>query len=163
MGSFQSTLESEVHKKLAIELFNYTWDLIEKSERSEIENEMMVNAAHASRFHWGLVGTPLHIARGEWQISRVYCLVGRAEPALFHAGKSLNVSLANNLENFDIGFAYEAMARAYGLHGDCAQRDENIALAEQSAQGMAENGDRKWLLDNINTVRTLTLPAWEPA
>ena len=46
----------------------------------------MIHAAHASRHHWAAVGTGVNLARGEWQISRVYVTLGRGEPALFHAG-----------------------------------------------------------------------------
>ena len=42
----------------------------------------MLHAAHASRFHWGEVGEPVNFARGEWQISRVYAVLGRPEPAI---------------------------------------------------------------------------------
>ena len=33
--------------------------------------------------------TPAHLARGEWQISRVYTVLGRPEPALNHAHRVL--------------------------------------------------------------------------
>ncbi|RDU37900.1 hypothetical protein DRW41_08800 [Neobacillus piezotolerans] len=161
MTEFKTSQEKEIHKKLAIDLFNYTWDLIEKNNRSEADDENMVNAAHASRFHWGLVGTLLNFARGEWQISRVYSLLGRAEPALNHANKSLDLCLNNNLGAFDLGFAYEALARAYAVKGDKQKRDENISLAKQAAQNVQEDGDKAWLLKNVDTVATLSLPKWE--
>ena len=46
-------------------------------------------AARASRFHWGEVGEPVNRVRGEWQCSRVYAVLGRAEPALWHARRCL--------------------------------------------------------------------------
>ncbi|MBS4174794.1 hypothetical protein [Bacillus sp. FJAT-49736] len=161
MIELKTTLNKEIHKKLAIDLFNHTWDLIEKTDRSELDDETMMNSAHASRFHWGLVGTPLHFARGEWQISRVYSLLGRAEPALFHAKKSLELCLNNNLGNFDLGFAYEALARAYATMGDMMQRDENMKLAKLSAEQVQKENDKVWLLKNVNTVISLSLPKWE--
>ncbi|TJY41541.1 hypothetical protein E5161_14175 [Cohnella pontilimi] len=160
MTKLKDTIDNEVHKKLAADLFNVTWDLIEKTERNEMEDETMINAAHASRFHWGIVGTPLHFARGEWQISRVYSLVGRAEPALYHAKKSLELCLDNDLGDFDLGFAYEALARAYAAEGDITQRDENIALAKQASDQVENESDRAWLLNNILTVASLTIPKW---
>jgi hypothetical protein len=160
MTESKPTVDNQIHKKLAVDLFNLTWDLIEKTDRNEVEDETMVNAAHASRFHWGMVGTPLHFTRGEWQISRVYSLMGRAEPALFHANKSLNLCLDNQLGDFDLGFAYEALARAYAVQGDMTQRDENIAFAKQSAEHVGKETDRMWLLKNVHTVQSLSLPKW---
>ena len=42
----------EQHKKLGIDLFNATWDLIDKADRTEAENFEMIHAAHASAYHW---------------------------------------------------------------------------------------------------------------
>lgn len=151
-------VDSAIHHKLAAELFNLTWDLIEKTERTTIDDETMVHAAHASRFHWGVVGTPLNFARGEWLISRVYALVNRPESALVHAEKSIELCLNNGLGRFDLGFAYEATARAHSLFGDVAQRDIYIGLATQAAEQVAKELDRVWLLKNVNTVTSLSLP-----
>ncbi|RXI96318.1 hypothetical protein DS745_21585 [Anaerobacillus alkaliphilus] len=161
MSEMKTTVDKELHKKLAIDLFNHTWDLIEKIDRSKLEDDSMVNAAHASRYHWGIVGTPLHFARGEWQISRVYSLVGRPEPALFHANKSMELCVTNNLGDFDLGFAYEALARAFAVEGDLKKRDEYISLAKRSAEQVEKESEREWLLKNVRTVLSLTLPKWE--
>lgn len=153
-------LDKKLHRKLAVNLFNYTWELIDKPIRTDIENEEMINAAHASRFHWGIVGTELNFARGEWLISRAYALLGRHEPSRYHAEKSLKLCLDNNLGDFDTGFAYEAMARSYCVGGDNGKRDEYMAQAVIHAERVRDRKDRTWLLDNVGTVPTLTLPEW---
>ncbi|MEM2102674.1 MAG: hypothetical protein QXM22_04095 [Candidatus Bathyarchaeia archaeon] len=38
---------------------------IDKKDRTREEDDKMVHAAHASRFHWGEIGTPLEFERGE--------------------------------------------------------------------------------------------------
>lgn len=75
----------EVHEKLAMSLFNATWALLDKEDRTVEDDIEMIHSAHASRYHWGQIGEPLHFERGEWQISRVYSVLGRREPALYHA------------------------------------------------------------------------------
>ena len=79
----------ELHKKFAVELFNQVWDLLEKEDRSVEEDDRMVHAAHASRFHWGEIGTPLEFERGEWQVSRVYAVLKRPHGALYHGQRCL--------------------------------------------------------------------------
>ena len=59
----------EDHRKLAVDLFNLVWSLLDKKDRSKGDDDKMVHAAHASRFHWGEIGEPLHFERGEWQIA----------------------------------------------------------------------------------------------
>jgi len=44
--------EEQFHKKMAVDLFNRTWDLLDKSERTPEENDELVHAGHASRYHW---------------------------------------------------------------------------------------------------------------
>lgn len=148
------TMDSKIHRQLAADLFNSAWDLMEKSQRTHAENDRMINTAHASRFHWGIVGTPLNFARGEWQISRCYSLAGRYEPALHHARNSLNLCLENELGDFDLGFAYEALARAYSVAGNVEDRDRYVALALAAAGKVKHDAERNWLTDNINTVVT---------
>lgn len=62
---------AEFHKQQAIECFNKTWDLIDLSPRTSQDDLDMVHRAHASRYHWGIVGEPLHWERGEWMIAKV--------------------------------------------------------------------------------------------
>ena len=63
----------------------------------------MIHAAHASRYHWGEVGDDVHLARGEWQCARVYSVLGRAEPALWHARRCVELAEADpNREDWDL-------------------------------------------------------------
>ena len=78
-------LPAEQRRQLAADLFNLVWELLERPGRSADEDDRMVHAAHASRYHWGEVGGPEQRAIGEWQCARVYSVLGRAEPALHHA------------------------------------------------------------------------------
>ncbi|MEH7883539.1 hypothetical protein V7654_04360 [Bacillus sp. JJ1609] len=151
-------MDFTTHKKMAIDLFNLTWDLIEKKDRTEAENDTMIYAANASRYHWGIVGSPLNFARGEWQLSRVYAILDRAEPALHHANKSLMLCLENDLGDFDLGFAYEALARANAVNGDLAEQERNIELALETAEKVEKEENKNWLLKNIEAVSTGVIP-----
>jgi hypothetical protein len=55
----------EMHKKFAVDCFNGTWDLLDNKDRSREEDFNMIHMAHASRYHWGEIGTPLEFARGD--------------------------------------------------------------------------------------------------
>jgi hypothetical protein len=145
-------IDQATHKKLAIDNFNYTWDLMDKPDRSQLENDLMIHAAHTSRFHWGQVGTPLHFARGEWQISRVYSVLQRAEPALFHAKRCLEWCQAHDLGDFDLAYAYEALARGYFVQGDLAQRDHYVELAKQVGETIVDEESKKMLFGDLDGI-----------
>jgi DNA-binding transcriptional MerR regulator len=139
---------------LAAQLFNETWRLMEKEERTRQDDDRMIHAAHASRYHWGQVpdATPAHLARGEWQVSRVYTVLERAEPALHHARRVLDLCQENGIGDWDLGFAYEALARAYAVAGDADQAREYTDRALAAAEDIAEAGDRELLLADLETI-----------
>jgi hypothetical protein len=113
------TLE-EAHLIFAKQINGRVWELLGKSPRRESESQEMIHAAHASLFHWLQVGTPVHHQRGEWLISRVYTILGYKHAALRHAKRCLDLTETHEeiLEDFDLAYAYEGMARALALTGN---------------------------------------------
>lgn len=139
---------------LAAQLFNETWRLLELEGRSRDDDDRMIHTAHASRYHWGQVPgvTPAHLARGEWQISRVYAVLGRPEPALHHARRVLDLCQENGIGDWDLAFAYEALARAHAVAGDTAQARHYSDQALSAAQHIAEDGERELVLADLETI-----------
>jgi hypothetical protein len=146
------SLEPQSQRQLAVDLFNYTWTLLEKADRTERESDLMIDAAHASRFFWEDVGEPVNHARGEWQISRVYATVGRAEPALYHAGRCLEICERQGIGDFDLAYAYEALARAHGVAGDADAAARYGQHAREAAELVAEPGDREHVFRDLETL-----------
>jgi hypothetical protein len=145
-------LERGLQRRLATRLFNRVWELLEGTGRSPDENDEMVHAAHASRFHWGEVGEPVDRARGEWQCSRVYAALGRPEPALHHARRSLDLAESHKLSPYDVGCAHEAIARAAKLSGHADESAQHVALARSAAEEVTDPEQRHVLLGDIDTV-----------
>jgi DNA-binding transcriptional MerR regulator len=145
-------LSRDVERKLAASLFNATWDLMEKEERTPAENDRMIHSAHASRYHWEQVGTAANLARGEWQCSRVYAVLRRSEPCLHHAQRVLDICQQNGIGDWDLGFAYEALARGSAVAGDgeAARMWTERALA--AADDIAEEEERALLLADLETI-----------
>ena len=139
---------------LAAQLFNETWRLMELENRSRDDDDRMIHTAHASRYHWGQAAdaTPAHLARGEWQISRVYAVLGRPEPALHHARRVLGSCQENGIADWDLGFAYEALARASAVAGDAGQARSYTDQALAAAKEIAKDDDRDLLLADLETI-----------
>jgi hypothetical protein len=160
--AYTSHLPRDVHESLAKDLFNRVWDLIDKPARSIIESDAMVHAAHASRFHWGVAGGPLQWARGEWQLSRVYAILGRLPAARFHARRCQDLVQQHTLGPFDEAFADEAMARVCALSGDFCERDRLLRRARAASTRVTSTGDREWIehnLDDVSQLSRLQIPA----
>jgi hypothetical protein len=146
------SLDPATEREVAASLFNRVWTLLEQETRSEAEDAEMIHAAHASTYHWMMIGEPVNRARGEWQCSRVYAVLERPEPALFHARKVLKICQREGIADFDLAFAYEALARACALAGDVAEARRWAELARAACEQVAEDDDREIVLSDLETL-----------
>lgn len=154
MAKTTQTISLEHHEKLAKQNFNKTWDFLDKKDRTPEEDLEMIHTVHASRFHWGILvsegkGTALNLQRGEWIISRVYSVLERGEPAVYHAKICLELTEKNDIRDFDLAFAYEAMARSSAAVGNKKDFEKYNKLAEEAAEKIKKKDDRDYFLDEL--------------
>lgn len=143
----------EIHKKFAVTLFNKTWDLIDKKDRTKEDDFKMIHCAHASRYHWGEIGHPFNLERGEWQISRVYSLLNKGIQALEHGKRCLEICKDQNIKDYDIAFAYESIARAHSVLEDIENKEKFIKLAKEAAENIKKKEDKDYTLNEINNIK----------
>lgn len=141
----------ECHKKFAIELNNLVWGLLEKKGRTSEEKEKMIHAAHASCYHWGEIGEPINLQRGEWMISHVYAILNRPEPALYHAKECMELTEKYKFEDFDLAYAYEAMARAYAVGHAKTEFEKFSKLAKEAGENIKGEEDRKIFMGDFES------------
>jgi DNA-binding transcriptional MerR regulator len=154
METRSESLGGDEHRRLGIDLFNKTWTLMEKSGRTAEENDELLHCAHASAYHWLQAGTIVNRVRSEWQCSRVYTVLGHTEPALRHARRCLELaeSAPGELEEFDLPFAYEAMARAHALAGDENEAHDWLNRAREATADVADTDDRALLESDLASI-----------
>ena len=148
----------EQRRVLAADLFNRVWELLEQPERTREQDDEMLHSAHASRALWAGAGTVANLARGEWQCSRVYSVLGRPEPALWHARRCLELceqAEPGELADFDLPFAYEALARAHAAAGDHETALRWLERAASAAVRIAEADDRELVAVDLAGIRRL--------
>lgn len=146
------TDDAETHRHWGRTLFNDVWRLLEQDHRTPEEDALMLHQAHASLYHWLRGGTAQNVARGEWQCSRVYCVLGRPEPALYHARRVLDICQRHGIGDWDLAFGYEAMARACSVAGEYGPARDWLARARRAGAEIAEEEDREQLLADLATV-----------
>jgi len=147
-----SNSEQLESRQLAKRFFKQTWTYLEKPDRTPDDDLMMIHLAHASRLHWQIAGDARNWSIGEWQISRVYAVLGRAEPAFIHGRACLRIATENRLRPFQLGFAHEAIARALAI-SDPESAREHIATATAFAQDVEDPEDKKNLESDLATIR----------
>jgi DNA-binding transcriptional MerR regulator len=151
-------LDGATHRRFGVDLYNSTWTLIEKPDRTPAETDEMIHRAHASRWHWARADgvRAVNHARGEWLCSRVYATLGRGEPALWHARRCVEIveSIGEDegREPWDLAGAYEAMARASFAGGDSASGALWKAKAVEALALIADADDRQPIEADLATL-----------
>jgi hypothetical protein len=132
-----------------VDLFNEVWRLVESRE----DDDRMLHAAHASRYHWGEAPecSPENLARGEWQVSRVYVVLGRTEPAIWHAQRCREYCEQAGIGDWDLAYAYEALARAHALAGH-AEAAEWKSKARAAGDAIADPENREHFDEDFATL-----------
>lgn len=144
-----SKKEREFHRKSGVRSFNEAWNYLEKKRRNASDERRLMTLVHASRFHWGLVGTPWNEAVSDWLISRAYAALGQPELSLQFAKSVLELCEKNNLSDLK-STAYEAMARAYAVAKDRPRARRFLARAlDQLERSSVDETDRRVLLGQI--------------
>lgn len=145
-------LDPQTQRSLASALFNRVWKLLERTDRTSDDDQELVNAAHASRYHWTGIGGAKEKAIGDWQISRVYSVLGRGEPAVHHARLCLSSATQVEGEEWLLASAYEGLARAYAVAGDTHAAAEWKAKAVARLTEVDDADDREIVQNDIDTL-----------
>jgi len=142
--------EAELH--FAKSINGRVWELLDKPDRTAPEDELMLDAAYASCYHWLQVGTGLEHQRGEWLIARVYTVFGMQEEALRHASRCLELTqrYAPLTQDFDKAFAFEAVARANALAGNHETAAKYRRLAAEAGDLIADAEDKSIFIGDFN-------------
>ena len=154
MGTPAEALDGDTHRRLGIDLFNKTWTLMEKEERTPHDDDEMLHCAHASAYHWLQVGTDANRARGEWQCSRVHAILEQPEGAIYHGARCLAIvqESPKAMEEFDLPAAYEALARAHAVAGLSDEASRYLELGKTEAAKIADEDDRAIIETDLSTI-----------
>jgi len=146
------------HKKQSVDLFNETWKYLDKKDRTPQEEDLMVNLSHASRYHWGVRvengwdATPINLGRGDWQLSRVYAVLGDGKRAVHYGKNYLDICEKEGIKDWDLAYAYEALARGYAVTGDAKNKDKYLELAKKALGGVKDKQTQDMILGDLKTI-----------
>jgi hypothetical protein len=140
--------QRELHRWFGVNLNNRTWAALDAGDvdagSPAVDRERLLYGAYASAYHWLEAGTPIHQARAEHLIARTALRVGRPDVALDHARRCLELIDAHPdlAEDWDAGFALEALARALAATGDVEAAQATRVRAKAAAASVADPEER---------------------
>ena len=136
---------SEASLQFAKNINSQVWELLQQPQRTRVEDELLVHAAHASCYHWLRNGSELHHQRAEWLLAHVYTVLKMPSLALKYAARcnELTQEFMSLMRDFDRAYAFEALARANALAGNRVEALKYIDLAEKASHEIQDNEDLK--------------------
>jgi len=127
----------------AIEANNRAWQLASKPKRSDSESLEMLNAAHASSYHWNSVGTDLNRIRASYLVAEVHALLGFGATAMSLATDVIAYFHDNDAPNWERAYIHVIHSHAAAAAGDTDAHAASYAKAEAAIECIADAEDRR--------------------
>ena len=149
----KTLLNKELHRELGCNSFNAVWDIMEKENPSDDDICEAIRLAHVSTWHWKFAGTELNQQRGEWICSRVHAHFGFGKEALYYAKRCYDLTMKHGFTDFDLGYGYECMARAYMVLGKNKLKEKFLKLSVVAADQIKKKTDKEWYMKDLASIK----------
>lgn len=150
--TFDTGQERAAHRHFAVSAYNAVWKLLDKKDRTPAEDQQMLAAAFASRYHWSFIGDDRNFAIGDWQIAHVASYCGLPKTAHKYASSALAIVEKNGWRDWILASVYEGMARASAVGGNDVERGKWLEKAKRECALIAEEDERAIIEQQITTV-----------
>lgn len=139
------------HRYFAMQSNNRAWALAVQ-DRSEAEDMEMLDAAHASAFHWNVAGDEIHRMRAGMLLAEVHALLGLGQTAFDHAERMRDFFLDRETPDWELAFVHAIHAHAAAIVGDADGHEASYAEAERAIEAIADPEDRRIVLETFDQV-----------
>lgn len=140
------------HKQFAAAANNRAWDLA-VIRRTPAQDQEMINAAHASAWHWSSVGTVQHRMRATMLLAEVYALLGHGRSAMRHAQEMRSYFLnEKDTPDWELAFTHVIYAHAAHAAGEHDVHRQAYADAAAAIKAIADDEDRSIVAKTFNQV-----------
>ena len=151
MGKF--TDDQKLHHYMGIEMNIQTWNLLGKEDRNEKDDFRMLNFAKSSLYHWPKSPKfePINEQRAQWLVSHVYAILGKGDQAMRYAEKTIRITKKHGFNDFDLAYAYEALARAHAAAGNKEECNSWLKKAKEAGNLINGKEDKKIFDGDLET------------
>lgn len=139
------------HKCFAAQCNNRAWEL-STAQRTPQQDQEMLDAAHASAWHWAKIGTELHQMRAVMCLAEVHALLGHGAIALAYAQEMRSFFLGHDTPDWELAFTHAIYAHAAAVAGKADEHRAAYQAATIAIAAIAENEDRVIVAKTFNQV-----------
>jgi hypothetical protein len=131
------------HRFFAATANNHAWDLAE-TRTGEIDLSALLDAAHASAWHWQVVGNELNRMRAVMLLAQAHARAGLGRSALAYAEEMRSYFLAApGTPDWELAFVHSVHAYAASVAGSAQQHAESYARATAALADLANPEEQK--------------------
>ena len=135
-------VDGDWHRSQAVAANNSVWELLDQPvDEPDVVDDLLARA-YAAAYHWARASgrTPANAAHASWLLSRCHAVAGHGDLALHHARQTHATVMRADLDDFDLVYAHECLARAFALLG---RRDDAVREVERARSvAIADPEDR---------------------
>jgi hypothetical protein len=142
-------------RRLASQANNRAWTLSEQQSRTLIEDEEMLQAAHAAMYFWNIVGNANNKAHASLLLAHVNATLKDPKSAANYLAKSYAVFTSETAQPWERALAH---AVAANVASACGQAAEHAAHYHQAASQIAALPDAQDRAILEATLRVLPAP-----
>jgi hypothetical protein len=137
------------HRRFAVA--SNAWDLSVQN-RSSSEDQEMLNVAHASAWHWSIVGTELNRMRATMLLAEVHALLGFGKSALGYAAEMREYFLKVGAPDWETSFVHVVHAHAASAAGETAKHRLSYELAVAALGAVSNEEERRNVASTFSRV-----------
>jgi hypothetical protein len=139
------------HRRFAAAANNRAWDLSVQI-RNAAEDQEMLNAAHASAWHWARVGTELNRMRATMLLAEVHASLGLGQSALSYAEEMRTYLLGIQAPDWEVAFVHAVHAHAASAAGETEKHRVSYELAAAALNAVSNDKERRIVADTFGHV-----------
>jgi hypothetical protein len=139
------------HKRSAVEANNRAWELA-VLPRTAVEDREMLNTAHASAWHWSVIGTELNRMRSTMLLAEVHALLGYGASALRYAAEMQAYFVTRDTPDWELAFTHAIHAHAASVAGASEVHRKAYEHAVVALNSIADEEDRHIVIKTFNQV-----------
>ena len=143
MDSPENTTPESWHRFFAATANNSAWALAERPAR-DVDLRELLNAAHASAWHWQAVGNELNRMRALMLLAQAHAVAGLGKTALAYADEMRSYFLAApKTPDWELAFVHAIHAHAASAAGSAEQHARSYAEAAKAVAAIVDAEDKE--------------------
>lgn len=139
-------------RRLAAQANNRAWRLSELPSRTPLEDEEMLQAAHASIYFWRLAGNAGNRAHAAQLVAHVYALLKLPNPAKHYLAQSEPYFLQQDCEPWERACAFAVKASVAAAAGQSEAHASSYREAERLIALLPDPEDREILNATLHVI-----------